>query len=262
MADHFQNWELPKISKKEIYHTSIFNFKKDDSIKTTEGTVLLNNKQKSIQLLQSSTIQHLRFDSTFRYLHLGLVQVGIKPLTREVRDTAVLLCLRDNRFLDFNASLLSVLESSLAEGPVHFNYFPNFMVSLEDQNILSVLTLNIKFQNLEMEDTSFPFLLMCRICYKCMRNSGNPAAKKSSPIDRTTFYQTHIRTPNKIVSRNIKWCDVQFPEEWKIREVTPRETRQYGFTRRLGLHVQSVEIDNRYPPEDGGESSEHHCHNP
>ncbi|KAJ4709855.1 MP domain-containing protein [Melia azedarach] len=163
--------------------------------------------------------KHLRSYRKFKFLHLGLVQVGIKPLTREIRDASVLLCLRDGRFLNFNDSLLSVLESRLAEGPVHFNYFPNFMVYLQDKNISSVLKLNVKFENLEMEDTSFPFLLMYRICCKCMPNSGNPAAKKSSPTDRTTFYQRLIRTQDKIVSRTIIWRDVQFPEEWKIREV-------------------------------------------
>lgn len=43
--------------------------------------------------------------------------------------------------LDFNDSLLSVLQSSLVDGPIYFNYFPNFTVSLLDRNIMDVLTL-------------------------------------------------------------------------------------------------------------------------
>ena len=34
----------------------------------------------------------------FSYLHIGLVQVAIKPLTRKGINASVLMCLRDARF--------------------------------------------------------------------------------------------------------------------------------------------------------------------
>ena len=59
----------------------------------------------------------------FTYIHIGLVQVGIKPLTKEGLNTSIFVVLRDARFTNFRYSLLSSIESSLCSGPISFNYF-------------------------------------------------------------------------------------------------------------------------------------------
>ena len=68
----------------------------------------------------------------------------MKPLTREALNTSVLLCLRDDRHLRFNDSLLGMMETSLHNGPVYFNCYPNFALSLSDRNIMDALILNVK----------------------------------------------------------------------------------------------------------------------
>ena len=78
------------------------------------------------------------------YLHIGLVQVGVKPLIREGLNCSILMALRDTRRITFDDSLLGTIETSLSCGPVHFDYFPNFTVSLHDPHIMKALTLNIK----------------------------------------------------------------------------------------------------------------------
>jgi hypothetical protein len=63
-----------------------------------------------------------------------------------------LLCLRDARFTNFSDSTLRIIESSLFNGSIHFNFYPDFTVSLNDSHMLKSLTLNIKtlgFQVLE-----------------------------------------------------------------------------------------------------------------
>lgn len=79
----------------------------------------------------------------YKFLHIGLVQVAVKPLTRDGLNTSLLLCLRDKRHLRFNDSLLGYITSTLSEWPVYFNIFPNFSVSPLDHTILKTLTLNI-----------------------------------------------------------------------------------------------------------------------
>ena len=54
------------------------------------------------------------------------------------------MALRDTRRITFDDSLLGTIEISLSCGPVHFDYFPNFTVSLHDPHIMKALTLNIK----------------------------------------------------------------------------------------------------------------------
>ena len=54
-------------------------------------------------------------------LHIGMVQVAIKPLTRKGINTSVLMCLRDARFKNFKDSILSMITASLYDGLVYFN---------------------------------------------------------------------------------------------------------------------------------------------
>ncbi|KAJ0038877.1 hypothetical protein Pint_22054 [Pistacia integerrima] len=235
-----KDWDLPKVSKQEIYETkTIFNFKKDHSFKTIEDTILLPHGQQPIQLFNPEAIE--KHEEKYKFLHIGLVQVGVRHLSREDHDTSVLLCLRDKRILDFDSSILSVLESTLADGPVHFDYYPNMIVSLEDPKILQVLSLYIKFNNLEIQGATFPFVLMYRIHYKCMQNPVNSGAKETSRVGQTLFKQTKVKRPVRVfsgnsttgrtripvVSKMIKWSDVQFPEEWKFRDENPPESQEY-----------------------------------
>ena len=48
----------------------------------------------------------------FKYIHIGLVQVGIKPLSKEGLNTSILAILIDTRFKIFEDSLLSSVKSS------------------------------------------------------------------------------------------------------------------------------------------------------
>jgi hypothetical protein len=68
----------------------------------------------------------------YKFLHIGSVQVAVKPLIRLGIDASVLLCLRDARFLKFKTSILGMIQSSVYAGPVYFDVFPNMSVSLND----------------------------------------------------------------------------------------------------------------------------------
>ena len=87
----------------------------------------------------ASTLNHHR--KKFNYIHIGLVQVAIKPLFRLGLDIPVFTCLRDARSINFTDSILSMIDSNLANGPIYFNCFPNFSMNINDPSILSSLTL-------------------------------------------------------------------------------------------------------------------------
>ena len=55
------------------------------------------------------------------YLHIGMVQVAIKSLTRKGINASVLMYLRDARFKNFKDSILGMITASLYDGPVYFN---------------------------------------------------------------------------------------------------------------------------------------------
>ena len=79
----------------------------------------------------------------FSYLHIGLVQVAIKPLTRKGINASVLMCLRDARFKNFSDSILGMITASLYDGPIYFDCYPDISLTLDDPNIVKALTLNI-----------------------------------------------------------------------------------------------------------------------
>ena len=97
-----------------------------------------------------------------------MIQVGIKPLTKEGLDTFILVVLRDGRFLNFDDSLLSSIESSLCKGPISFNCYPNITISLKDKNILKSMILQIKTHNYKMIEGSIHEALIFKISYKAM----------------------------------------------------------------------------------------------
>ena len=60
-----------------IYQEGNFEFNQNYSIKIEEKTIFLNQNLESLQLLSQNTINHHR--KKFNYIHIGLVQVAIKP---------------------------------------------------------------------------------------------------------------------------------------------------------------------------------------
>ena len=104
----------------------------------------------------------------FSYLHIGLVQVAIKPLTRKGINVFVLMCLRDARFKNFKDSILGMNTTSLYDGPIYFNCYPDITLALDDPNIVKALTLNIASSEYHMEEGSKPFALIYRIYYRLL----------------------------------------------------------------------------------------------
>ena len=125
-----QERSMPKIKTKKVYKTSIFESKGDYVIETVEKDVRVHGSCMDLVIMDSNIItQHQRY---YGFLHLGLIQVAFKPLTRLRLDSPILICLRDIRHKKFHDSLLAVLDSNLQSGPAYFNYFPNYTISLRD----------------------------------------------------------------------------------------------------------------------------------
>ena len=79
------DWHIPHVKKNDIYELSILDslFKTNLNIKTEERDVPLSESHSSIKLLSEHSL-HKHKQKKFKYIHIGLVQVGIKPLTKKV----------------------------------------------------------------------------------------------------------------------------------------------------------------------------------
>ena len=122
---------MPKVPTKEIYSKGSFKLLSDYHIKTIEKTISVTSTAENLQLITQKDIEPIKNIGKYHYLHIGLVQVSARTLTRNGLNTSILICLRDCRHHKFSDSLLGLVESSLNEGPVFFNSFPNFSVSVD-----------------------------------------------------------------------------------------------------------------------------------
>ncbi|KAH9742480.1 hypothetical protein KPL70_002960 [Citrus sinensis] len=214
-------WELPKISKEKIYKTKKLDFLKNDYIiKTEERDITLSNPFETIHLFSEHSLKKLK-EKNFNYVHIGLIQVGIKPLTKEGLDTSILAVLRDGRFISFNDSLLSSIESSLCKGPISFDCYPNITISLKDKNILKSMILQIKTHNYNMIEGSIPVALIFKISYKAMITAFSTQHKFQSKRDETLLLQTDLSRANTVIPKPIQWKDVHLPEEWILEGAAP-----------------------------------------
>ena len=118
IENQLHNWSIPHMKINTIYQQGNFEFNQNYSIKIKEKTIFLNQNLESLQLLSQNSINHHR--KKFNYIHIGLLQVAIKPLFRLGLDIRVFVCLRDARSIKFIDSIISMIDSNLANGPCLF----------------------------------------------------------------------------------------------------------------------------------------------
>ena len=153
-------------------------------------------------------------EEKYAFLHDGMVQAAVKPLTREAINTSVLLCLRVDIHLRFNDSFLGMMETSLHNGPVYFNCYPNFALSLSNRNIMDALTLNVKTDGYYMKEGSESLAIIYRIYYKLMKTTFNPQSMvEPSPKGHTLLLQALIPNSRLRVPQQIQWKDINLPEQ-------------------------------------------------
>ena len=139
----------------------------------------------------------------FSFIHFGLVQVSIKPLTRQGLNTSGFLGLRDGRFKIYQDALLGMVESSFYKGPIYFNCYPNFSVSLTDETMLQTLELDVETSGYNMYEGAQPLVIVYRIYYKLMKTTLEPQALMESPKGKTLLSQpstkdSHVNVPTQI----------------------------------------------------------------
>ncbi|PIN09729.1 hypothetical protein CDL12_17687 [Handroanthus impetiginosus] len=102
-----------------------------------------------------------------------------------------------------------IVESSLCDGPIYFECFPNSTVSLIDLNILHSLILNIKIEGFDVMKGTPNVALVYRLCYNVM-NIVVPNIKNNPELiqqrkDETTLFITYLEKSNMLVPRTISW---------------------------------------------------------
>ncbi|KAG4921569.1 hypothetical protein JHK86_050382 [Glycine max] len=199
------DWNILEIPQDTLYVPETIKDKHnfDYIIKTVENNIPLGlDIGEEFHLLSKNSIYE--HSHKYKYLHIGCVQVAIRPLIDMGIDATVLMCLRDIRHNKFEDSLIGTVETSLGQGPIYFNYYPNKTVSLMDRNILDSLFLNIHFHGLDMKEGSIPAALIYRIQYKVMNTCASRVLLKPQRGE-TTLFITNMTKANVSLPITIKW---------------------------------------------------------
>ncbi|KAL4653336.1 hypothetical protein ACB092_01G295400 [Castanea dentata] len=219
----FKRWNIPKVSTKSVYdlnwtEKSIFS---EYRARTVEQTFSISRTHEKCCLFSKKNINEFLSKENLKYLHIGLVQVAVKPLTRKGIDASVLMCLRDARFKKFNDSILGMITASLYDGPVYFDCYPDLALALDDPNIIKALTLNILTSGYDMDDGSRPFTLIYRIFYRLLDSQLTPRSRGRDPAGKTMLIQCSTSDAKIQVPKMIQWQDVTLPKEWTLEQVAP-----------------------------------------
>jgi hypothetical protein len=212
-------WTIPKVDYKLVYKLGTFErLGIKQVVKTTEETISLNKEDMVIKLLTNRDLS--KYKKQYKFLHIGLVQIAFKPLTLEGLPESFVAALRDARNLDWKQSLIGIVQSSLAHGPVYFNVYPNLQLSLSDVNILDSLTLNIKTHGYNYAPGSEVICVCYRIYYKPLFTLNPQCRIVDKPLNETIVIETNFGKSNITTRRKIKWEEINFPDNWIIEKAT------------------------------------------
>ncbi|KAG7977429.1 hypothetical protein I3843_05G031500, partial [Carya illinoinensis] len=213
---------MPKIKIDSLYHRTWIQSKMKSlfHVKTIEQTFPISRTQEHCVLFEKKTIKSFQ-EKGYKFMHIASVQIAVVPLVRKGIDACVLLCLHDGRHLNYNNSILGIIQTSLIDGPVHFNCYPDLTVDLFDKNVLSSLTLSIKTSGFDMVEGSRPISLVYRIYYRVLSTSLEPKAKIKSPKNETVLMYSSTSNSNITTPKMLFWKDVTLPNEWVLKQELP-----------------------------------------
>ena len=80
--------------------------------------------------------------------------------------------------------ILGMIQSSMFDGPIYFDCYPNLTLAIDDPNILKALTLNILTFCYDMDDHSKPISIIYRIYYGLLKTNLNPNARLKNTSDK------------------------------------------------------------------------------
>lgn len=109
------------------------------------------------------TEKHIK--QCFNYLHIGFIQVAIKPYQLGL-NASIVVSVRDITHNYFVDSMMRVIQSSHSDGLIYCNCLPNLTIGLHKLEAIKAATINILLQGLNIEEDSYPYALFCRTQYR------------------------------------------------------------------------------------------------
>lgn len=214
-----QDWKLPPFSASNVYKGSgIFNIFSGCKVKTVEEEISFSEKFATFNLLSKNLING--YPEDFKYFHIGMVQVALKP-TKVGSNISAIICLRNKDCNNFHESVWGMVESSLCNGPIYFTYFPPPQRSSSASDLSSGICIDVNIEGSSMMGGDESMILMYRFHYKLMNKRYRPRTRTlcrrgADEEGKTTLFLTDIAKSNRVVSKIISWDQVVVPARWMV----------------------------------------------
>lgn len=152
-------------------------------------------------------------------MHIGLVQVAIKPLLKRGINAPIYLALRDKRLKKYKSSLLALIQTNICKGPVFFNCYPDFMVDLTCPLTKEALKLDVHIQGNEFLDFK-NFVVLYRVYFRLMSTNLNTRFLSPLPSNsqETILLQIEDEKPTVFTPKLLKWDEITLPAELVLQE--------------------------------------------
>jgi len=222
--DNYANWVMPRMDIDNLYKIGLFEFKKAYSVKTHEQAISLQNGMQSIGMISPIAIaQHLQ--AKYRFMHIGLVQVAVKPLLRTGANAPIYLALRDKRLRHYKSSLLALIQTNVCKGPIFFNCYPNFMVDLTCPMTTEALKLDVHIQGDEFLDFKNS-VVVYRVYFRLLSSNLNTRFLNPLPSNSQEIILLQIEDdkPTVFTPKALKWDEITIPDVIELHE--PQITAQ------------------------------------
>ena len=216
-------WNIPRIEPRTIYQFGTFeNIGLKNVVKTVEKSVPMEDDEICMKLLCKNEID--KYVLNYKFMHIGLIQIALKPLTLNGLPESFIAVLRDARNLNWRQSLMGIMQSSLAYGPVYFNVRPNLQLSLSDRNILEAVTLYVKTHGYNYMPGTETICICYRIYFKVL-HTLSPNCRIMDNPGETIMIESNLTRSQITTRRMVKWEEIELPESWKLDKVVPSQPR-------------------------------------
>ncbi|XLU76771.1 hypothetical protein S245_000192, partial [Arachis hypogaea] len=217
LEESFHNWNIPIIDKDKVYKKRNFWEGKNYEIHMLEYCKPGTSNNKIITILEEDKLKE-HSSKGYNFIHIGLIQVAVKPNFRIGINLPILLTLRDTRFQNFSDSLIGILESNCHDGPVFFNCYPNYAMNLKNEYTWQALKLQVRSDETIINEKYDPFEIIYRIYYKITKVNYDFKALRQSSKEETIIMHANLKRSNIQTPRRLRHEELKSKmlEEWVI----------------------------------------------
>ena len=272
-------WKLPKISEKAVYnYNNLFGLRSSSFFFNSRHVTSIAHSNDGKFFNVSSLWHALKpqaIQKGYKFVHLGLIQVGINPMFRKGLPITCIAFLLDTRFKSFDYQYLGGLEGKLCDGPMYLQIRPNYNLSLDDPYFDSCIQLHILVDTPELKHEALNIEVAFNMIGRCV-NTGLPAItqgklssaeKQKSLIGKDIILKADAKS-TILRCAEIPWESLKPPKEWPVdisptlqNEIIPQSLLQIKYSEDQ-KEKQKVYVSSRInlQPNDASTSSSSSLH--